>query len=419
MSAMINSAPSPAAPAAQLAMNIAGAPATAAVPADSGAADSGVASFGALFQQLLGKQAVSAADPLALATLVLPADAATATATEVNPVGALAALMPFLEGLGLIKTETAEAGTDLENPLTTDTAEVDAAALAGIAPALTPQLLTAAAITAARATAGNSVQAEPPALPKGEVGLPLQMASLVAAVNVDNRGSGSATDSGLPTQAASLTAENKTAGQGLELAPKFAAVLEAATDKKVGAANPVNPSDLTPTANPAVLTSHPSGSPLANNSTTVGSALPIDQHVGAPGWSQEVGNRLVWMSNNTNSHAELVLTPPQMGRVEVSLSVTGDQATATFVSSNPVVRETLEAAMPRLREILADAGIQLGQTQVGAENARQSAQQEKNGDNFAFNRDIPAVAGISQSSTTPQPAASGLKMGRGLVDIFA
>jgi flagellar hook-length control protein FliK len=367
MSATISSAPSPAAPVAQIAMNGAGATNTSAVVADSGAADSGVGSFGALFQQLLGKQPVVAADP---AMLVQPVD--TTPATEVNPAGTLAALMPFLEGMGLIKTDVAEITKDLQDLATSDTDEVDAETLAGIAPALTPQLLAAAAITAAQTTS------TPTASRVHTDGLP-----------------------GLPAQIADLASEGKADKQGLELSSKFSAALEAAAG-------------ATTATSTTGLTSHPSGTPLANNQ-----ALPIDQHVGAPGWGQEVGNRLVWMSNSTNSHAELVLTPPQMGRVEVSLSVTGDQATATFVSSNPVVREALEAAMPRLREILADAGIQLGQTQVGAENARQSAQQEKNGDNFASKRDIPSATGSSQLITAPQPAASGLKMGRGLVDIFA
>ena len=119
------------------------------------------------------------------------------------------------------------------------------------------------------------------------------------------------------------------------------------------------------------------------------------------------------------SRAELVLNPPQMGRVEVSLSISGDQATASFVSANPTVREALEAAMPRLREILADAGIQLGQAQVGAENPHQSAQQEKNADNFGFDRATQSTEGPQQASTTAPSASSGLKIGRGLVDVFA
>jgi flagellar hook-length control protein FliK len=109
-----------------------------------------------------------------------------------------------------------------------------------------------------------------------------------------------------------------------------------------------------------------------------------------------------------------------MGRVEISLSVNGDKAVANFVSANPAVREALEAAMPRLREVLADAGIQLGQTQVGAENAHQSAQQDKNGDNFAFGRNARLDAdGALRTGAVTQPAPAMLKKERGLVDIFA
>ncbi len=147
----------------------------------------------------------------------------------------------------------------------------------------------------------------------------------------------------------------------------------------------------------------------------------IPQPVGAPGWTEEIGNRIAWLANRSESRAELVLTPPQMGRVEISLTVKGDQATASFASNNPVVREALEAALPRLREILADAGIQLGQAQVGAENARQWAQQEKHGDNSGFDpaRAKLGDAAISPISSGSLATTSGLKGGRGLVDVFA
>lgn len=372
MSATINSAPSPAATAAQIAVQ--GASDTATAATDTGTADSGVGSFGALFQQLLGKQPLVVADPVMPVTLALSADATSAA--EVNPAGTLAALMPFLEGLGLIKTEAADAGKNIEDPAMQDTDDVDAATLAGIAPALTPQLVAAAAITAAQATSGNTTQAST-AFTDGQSSLQAQIASLASRDNTNSQGSTPSSNSDLQVQTPNLIAGNKTEGQVSELSSKFSAALEAAADKVAGTST---------TSNPAGLISQPIGSLLASNQMSSVPTLPVDQHVGAAGWGQEVGNRLVWMSSSTNSHAELVLTPPQMGRVEVSLSVTGDQATATFVSTNPLVREALEAAMPRLREILADAGIQLGQTQVGAENARQSAQQEKNGDNFAFGR---------------------------------
>jgi flagellar hook-length control protein FliK len=75
-------------------------------------------------------------------------------------------------------------------------------------------------------------------------------------------------------------------------------------------------------------------------------AIPVP--VGAQGWGAQVGDRLIWMAGRQEGRAELVLTPPQLGRIEVSLTVSGDQTNALFVSSNPAVREALESALPVL-----------------------------------------------------------------------
>ena len=95
----------------------------------------------------------------------------------------------------------------------------------------------------------------------------------------------------------------------------------------------------------------------------------------------------------------------------------GDQANAQFVSANPAVRDALEAAMPRLREMLADAGVNLGQTQVGSESANnaanQSANRQENRDNQS--RASGDVAGLGQISA----AAPWLRQGNGMVDVFA
>jgi flagellar hook-length control protein FliK len=143
----------------------------------------------------------------------------------------------------------------------------------------------------------------------------------------------------------------------------------------------------------------------------------VDTPVGNHGWDAEVGNRLVWMSDNHASHADLVLTPPQMGKIEISLTMSGDQATATFTAANPAVREAIENAIPRLREILADAGVTLGQTQVGSDAPGQSANGRENGDN-SFGSS--AVALGSTSGLAPATGTgSWTGAGRGLVDVFA
>ncbi|MFN6961365.1 MAG: flagellar hook-length control protein FliK [Rhodocyclaceae bacterium] len=149
--------------------------------------------------------------------------------------------------------------------------------------------------------------------------------------------------------------------------------------------------------------------------------LTVARPVGTPGWAEDVGNRIAWIASQGRSQAELVLNPPQMGRIEVNLTLNGDQATASFASSNPVVRELLEAALPRLREAFADIGIQLGQAQVGAEHPQHQARQEKHGENplSDWRHIADATAAISSARSGTASTLAALKSGRGLVDVFA
>jgi flagellar hook-length control protein FliK len=114
--------------------------------------------------------------------------------------------------------------------------------------------------------------------------------------------------------------------------------------------------------------------------------------------------------NRLESRAELTLTPPQMGRVEVSISVSGDQTSAAFVSASPAAREALEQALPRLREILAEAGITLGQASVNAESPRQDRDGAPAGQRGG-NRNMESAGAAAP--------AQWLRRSEGLIDTFA
>gem|GEM_PF-1534765 len=161
----------------------------------------------------------------------------------------------------------------------------------------------------------------------------------------------------------------------------------------------------------------------ASGSSQAPSRLPVDTPVGSHGWDGEVGNKVIWMIGRQEQRAELVLNPPQLGRVEVSLSMNATQTNAVFVSANPAVRDALEAAMPRLREILADAGINLGQAQVGADTssngaANQSTNQRESWDNPERAMNRPDSASTLES-LRPLASPQWLKQSNGLVDVFA
>lgn len=139
----------------------------------------------------------------------------------------------------------------------------------------------------------------------------------------------------------------------------------------------------------------------------------VDTPVGGRGWDAEVGQKIVLLANRQESRAELTLTPPQLGRVEVTISVSGDQTSAAFVSASPAAREALEQALPRLREILAEAGITLGQASVNAESPRQDREAMPGGERADEGN------GRSGERAGVPAQAHWLRRSDGLVDTFA
>lgn len=113
---------------------------------------------------------------------------------------------------------------------------------------------------------------------------------------------------------------------------------------------------------------HQNSGTAAQSGTT---ALNVATPVRDPSWSNDVGQKIVWMASNEKQSAQLTLNPPQMGPIEISLNLTKDSASAYFVSANAEVRQALEAALPKLREMLASVGVELGQANVGAESFQQ------------------------------------------------
>lgn len=136
------------------------------------------------------------------------------------------------------------------------------------------------------------------------------------------------------------------------------------------------------------------------------------------GWAQEVDQQLTWMVSNTKQQADLVLNPPQLGRIEVTLVVKGDEVSASFASPHQAVREAIEESLVRLRESLAESGINLGQTHVGRDSSRDAPFMKSDGDGRQGNgprRDASAPLTLPLTHET----AWQLSRSRGMVDVFA
>lgn len=115
-------------------------------------------------------------------------------------------------------------------------------------------------------------------------------------------------------------------------------------------------------------------------------AAPVDKlmpAVGTAAWDQALGQKIVWIAQGGEQSALLTLNPPDLGAMQVVLSVSNNRATVDFMTAQPEVREALENALPRLREMMDESGIQLDQANVSAGGSQQFAGfgDENNGSN--------------------------------------
>lgn len=126
----------------------------------------------------------------------------------------------------------------------------------------------------------------------------------------------------------------------------------------------------------------------------------------AQGWDGELAQRIVWMAGRQAQWAEITLYPPNLGSLEVHLSLKGNDASAHFYSPHAAVREAIDESLSRLREMLAGVGISLGQTQVSQE----SFGDRRGGSATGFQH--PGKDGIELEAVSPA------LLGRGLVDLY-
>lgn len=158
--------------------------------------------------------------------------------------------------------------------------------------------------------------------------------------------------------------------------------------------------------------------------TEAGQQTPADTAVrtpvGNPGWNHEFGEKLVWMAKNDQQTAQININPPQLGPIQIHLSLNGDQATATFASPFGEVRQAIESSLPQLKEMLASSGIDLGQANVGANLAQQQREAPQQQGKARRDSDENAILPATGDHVTSGTVALGpVARGRGMVDLFA
>lgn len=95
-----------------------------------------------------------------------------------------------------------------------------------------------------------------------------------------------------------------------------------------------------------------------------------------PQWSQQMTDQVSFMLKGGFQQAEIKLNPAHLGPMEIKLSINDDQASVAFVAQHAPVRDALDAAIPRLREMLEQQGLNLADVDVSTQSQQQQADDE-------------------------------------------
>jgi flagellar hook-length control protein FliK len=117
-------------------------------------------------------------------------------------------------------------------------------------------------------------------------------------------------------------------------------------------------------------------------------------------WSEALAERAAWLAGQQIHSAELQLDPPELGPLQVRISVHQDQAVVSFVSANPQVREALDQTMGRLRELMLEQGMQLVDAGVSDQGREGRAEAE------AAERSLQADGNPDENAETSTTVAS-------------
>jgi flagellar hook-length control protein FliK len=155
-------------------------------------------------------------------------------------------------------------------------------------------------------------------------------------------------------------------------------------------------------------------------------ALPVNQPIAMHqnGWTEEVVNRVMYLSSANLKAADIQLQPAELGRLDIRVSMVPDQQTqVTFMSAHPGVREALDGQVHRLRDMFAQQGM--GQVDVnvsdqsrGSQDQGQNQQAQSGRSNASGGRldpvgdDVaPSVAEVAANTTSV--------IGSSVVDYYA
>jgi flagellar hook-length control protein FliK len=128
---------------------------------------------------------------------------------------------------------------------------------------------------------------------------------------------------------------------------------------------------------------------------------------------RQLGERLALMVRGDIQQATIRLDPPELGLMDVRITVQNDQTQVQIVVQSPQVREALESQSVRLREFLEQQGLSLAQLDI----RDQSAGQQQAGTGEHDEGSDEASSGLANENNQKE-VDEAVSWQQGLVDHF-
>jgi flagellar hook-length control protein FliK len=159
---------------------------------------------------------------------------------------------------------------------------------------------------------------------------------------------------------------------------------------------------------------NPNASLGAPADATPAAALKIHASIDSADFTQGLSDRVSWMVDNGVNGAKLQVNPPQLGPIELRISVQGDHAQVWMTTHSAVTRDALDASSPKLREMLNAQGF--GQVSV---DISQRSFQDRSAYVPPYQREQAGVHSAALSAAVPTTAASAPRSLLGALDAYA
>lgn len=183
------------------------------------------------------------------------------------------------------------------------------------------------------------------------------------------------------------------------------------------------PTSLLQTAS-AQLTTDVEGLPVITN-TPINSlsalnlqAMPqaeISTAFGRPAWSQAMGKQILMMVNQNIGTAEIRLNPAHLGPIEILIDMSEERVNVSMNSRHAVVREAMEQALPKLREMLEENGFSLADTDISKHSFAEQREQDAENNKTGINR---GASDSSIAADVSEQVMQQVSLPAGMVDYY-